>query len=544
MKVNTALGVALCGTALLVFNRRIFGIRAELFPAIALIAISSLTLCQYYFNLDLHIDNILIKDTFSDKQPGRPSEATALTLLLAGICIILYSLKILTHIFICDVPILVGSFTPFLGLLSYVYDYESIATFTFIESMSLPTSICLAVFFIGLSLTQPNSLLRNYLNNNSLTFRELRRLSIPVIFFPITMGWIALYLIRVEEVAAEVGIASMAAICSIVALIGVLWNSFRESAWQRQLVTEQKASLQAQTQLSFALETSMGAVFIFSSRGDVVTANRGACRIFGWNMDEIKQMNLQDFIPPRLRSSHSSHVEAFRHGDRQKQTNDNLLNMVGYHKSGKEIPILVSINKQVIDSEMMFGAVIMDASGISDQLAHFKAQAEKDYLTNIANRHGLDAYISNLHRERSGQRMSLLIIDIDYFKHVNDTYGHETGDKLLQSFVARIQNTLRFHDEIFRLGGEEFLVVSKRTYSGSAIALANRIRSTIASKAFACHGNTLSITCSIGVSDMQLGKDDFTKQLRKADEALYIAKREGRDCVRHCDQQTETESTH
>ncbi|MDI3325548.1 diguanylate cyclase [Pontibacterium granulatum] len=542
MKMNTALGVALCGSALLVFNTRVFGIRAELFPALSLIAISTLTLCQYYLNLDLHIDNIFIEDSFSTKLPGRPSEATAVTLLFAGLCITLYSFRICTKALHCDLPILVGLFIPLLGVSSYIYGYESIATFTFIESMSLPTALSLSVFFIGFSLTQRESLLHSYFNNSSLTFRELRRLSFPVIIFPIAVGWIALYFIREQNVAPELGIASMAAICSIVAVIGLLWNSFKESKWQGQFAAEQKAKLLAQTELAFALETSMGAVLLFSSRGDVVAANSGASRIFGWEINEMKDMNLQHFIPPRLRDAHAGHVKSFRQGEKQKQVNDNLLNMVGYHKSGKEIPILVSINKQLIDGEMMFGAVIMDATGISDQLTRFKTQAEKDYLTDIANRHGLDAYIDSLQQERSGQLMSLLVVDIDYFKRVNDTYGHAVGDKLLQSFVVRIKSTLRFHDKLFRLGGEEFLVVSKRTYSDGAITLANRIRTAIASTPFACHDNTLSITCSIGVSDIRVGKDDFTEQLRKADEALYIAKREGRNCVRRCDEQTEIET--
>ena len=158
--------------------------------------------------------------------------------------------------------------------------------------------------------------------------------------------------------------------------------------------------------------------------------------------------------------------------------------------------------------------------------------AQIDSLTGINNRESLDR---NLAREvelahRHEHELSLLILDIDFFKNVNDNYGHSAGDVVLQSVVKRIIETMRTSDIIFRYGGEEFALLLTGTDLEGARYVGERLRNAIANYPFMYNGKELSITASIGVAT--LGRRDGAKRVfNNADAALYQAKKAGRNQV-------------
>lgn len=156
--------------------------------------------------------------------------------------------------------------------------------------------------------------------------------------------------------------------------------------------------------------------------------------------------------------------------------------------------------------------------------------ASTDKLTNIYNRRMLDQFlqveieIANRHKEE----LSLIILDIDHFKHVNDNFGHLAGDKILSELSNIISNNLRNSDIFGRYGGEEFLIICPKTNKHNAFILAEKLRIIVKTFEFDKVGYK---TVSIGISDFQ--KNDSIETLfKKADEALYIAKNSGRDkCI-------------
>lgn len=160
-------------------------------------------------------------------------------------------------------------------------------------------------------------------------------------------------------------------------------------------------------------------------------------------------------------------------------------------------------------------------------------EAGRDVLTRLLNRKFLPVVLSkeiNFSRQRKSS-FALLAIDIDHFKQVNDRYGHEAGDMVLQQMAAILTNSSRGGDYIFRMGGEEFLVLLVDTKLGDAMKMAEKLRKLIEREAFRLpQDNTLHLTISVGVAAHN-GHPDYQRVLRQADDALYRAKNSGRNRV-------------
>lgn len=179
--------------------------------------------------------------------------------------------------------------------------------------------------------------------------------------------------------------------------------------------------------------------------------------------------------------------------------------------------------------------------GINDRLmaelksanASLEALARLDGLTGLLNRRAGDAEI-NLAWQRSRryrQSASVIMLDIDHFKRVNDRYGHDAGDAVIMMVARVIQSTLRVGDVAIRYGGEEFLLVLPQTGGDGAAQLAERLRQLIAQGPTVYCGLTIPVTISLGVAELTGGDVSREDWVRRADKALYLAKRGGRDRV-------------
>lgn len=157
----------------------------------------------------------------------------------------------------------------------------------------------------------------------------------------------------------------------------------------------------------------------------------------------------------------------------------------------------------------------------------------KDPLTGIDNRaamnEALQREVEYSHRHHSS--LSMIVMDIDYFKQINDTFGHTTGDNLLKDLVQCAAHCIRGCDMLFRYGGEEFVILLTNTDKTGALFLAERIRRKVEQHDFHCRGSTTKMTVSIGIANLELDKDGQWL-FDKADQAMYQAKADGRNRVR------------
>lgn len=159
-------------------------------------------------------------------------------------------------------------------------------------------------------------------------------------------------------------------------------------------------------------------------------------------------------------------------------------------------------------------------------------EARTDTLTQIANRRKINELLySQIEQHQTTQTpCSVLLIDIDHFKKVNDTMGHNVGDRVLSAFVKLIQSSLNPHDYFGRIGGEEFAVLLPHTSLETAVKIAERLRKSIEKYTFQIDGHIFQITASFGVT--QIHEDDTIETLlKRADKMLYISKAKGRNRV-------------
>ncbi len=159
--------------------------------------------------------------------------------------------------------------------------------------------------------------------------------------------------------------------------------------------------------------------------------------------------------------------------------------------------------------------------------------AHHDALTGAKNRFSFD---ESLQREiglsqRYQQSFSLMVIDIDHFKKVNDTYGHSTGDKVLKNVADNIQKSIRKTDLLFRYGGEEFVVLLGNSDCEDAHEIAERVLNSVRASKLELQGQELSVSVSIGLACLQ-SQDSPHTIFDRADHALYAAKNEGRDQIK------------
>lgn len=160
-------------------------------------------------------------------------------------------------------------------------------------------------------------------------------------------------------------------------------------------------------------------------------------------------------------------------------------------------------------------------------------KAQRDPLTGVYNRSALTETLARDVElaQRHQNPLSIIVLDIDHFKNINDSHGHAAGDCLLKGLVACASHSIRRCDMLFRFGGEEFVVLLNNTDEKGALRLAERIRRNVEKEGFVCGGQVIHMTLSAGIAELQK-QDVETRLFERADQALYRAKSDGRNCVR------------
>ena len=158
-----------------------------------------------------------------------------------------------------------------------------------------------------------------------------------------------------------------------------------------------------------------------------------------------------------------------------------------------------------------------------------------DALTGLFNRRYMESHLATLVEQAAsrGKPLTVMVVDIDYFKAINDSHGHDAGDDVLRDFALRIKRSIRGIDLACRYGGEEFVLVMPETDMAVSAMVAERLRRRIAAEPFAIHegARSIPVTISIGIAALRGADDNAAGVLKRADQALYRAKRDGRNRV-------------
>ena len=185
----------------------------------------------------------------------------------------------------------------------------------------------------------------------------------------------------------------------------------------------------------------------------------------------------------------------------------------------------------LIEALFIFRPMVARISAYLKQLIQL---ADNDYLTGIPNRRAFtNRALSEIERSRRhGRALSLLLVDADHFKRVNDVHGHPAGDAVLIALATMLHLAARTEDIVGRIGGEEFALLLPETSPGQASVLAERLRQAVAQAPLDADGVPIAMTISIGIASVPLAaKDPFKSAMQTADTMLYHAKESGRNCI-------------
>jgi diguanylate cyclase (GGDEF)-like protein len=171
---------------------------------------------------------------------------------------------------------------------------------------------------------------------------------------------------------------------------------------------------------------------------------------------------------------------------------------------------------------------------VADALNDARASSERDGLTGLYNRRSLDAFLTRelARSRRSKQPLSIALFDIDFFKKINDVYGHQAGDDVLRQLSGLIQDNLRQSDILARYGGEEFTILLPETRCIEGLTLLERLREKVEAHLFLAGGKPLKVTISLGITQFDVARHESPAALLdEGDKALYEAKENGRNRV-------------
>lgn len=267
--------------------------------------------------------------------------------------------------------------------------------------------------------------------------------------------------------------------------------------------------------------------------GAFIQVNEALADILGYTVKQLQKKTLQQITYPEDLEKDLSQLQQLRDG----LIKSYQLEKRYFHKNGNLIWVLLSASvvRDDDDKALYFIAQIQDITERKYLMDLFVNQARVDYLTNLSNRrYFMEQAEEELHRaQRYKMPLSLLMLDIDHFKLINDSYGHKTGDQVLQKLSELLQQSLREVDVLGRIGGEEFAILLPESNMEQAVEVAERLRVQVANaKLLEVNGALIRFTVSVGVAFSYNADKNLDKLLAEADEALYKAKNSGRNCVR------------
>ncbi len=272
------------------------------------------------------------------------------------------------------------------------------------------------------------------------------------------------------------------------------------------------------------------AVFIHDYSGRLLDVNRLACERLGYNREELLRMSAEQL---KVTQTAVTSPELLTKIDQDGQAS-----FEAHHLSKSNHELLVWTNSRRIEYDGL-PAILSICRDISERKRmenKLRNLAITDPLTGAKNRR----YFINRGKEelarsvRYGAPLCLLLLDVDHFKHVNDTYGHEAGDEVLKSLTEKSLEVLRETDLFARFGGEEFAALLVQTSQQNALLTAERLRKAIESMSLPQISNSFSITISIGVALFDQNNDSIETLIKRGDQAMYRAKEKGRNCVILC----------
>jgi diguanylate cyclase (GGDEF)-like protein/PAS domain S-box-containing protein len=300
-------------------------------------------------------------------------------------------------------------------------------------------------------------------------------------------------------------------------------------------LTRSEASLRAsEARTRHIIDNSLDAFISMDEAGNITEWNPQAEHLFGWSRAEVLGQRLADLIiPPGRRQAHAEGLLEFGQAHAHHML-DRRVELQALTRDGHEIPVEMAVNAVSLDGNTQFNAFLHDITKRKQNEASLQLMAQYDLLTGLPNRRLFyDRLEQALARNpRNPGWLTLMYLDVDHFKHINDTLGHAIGDALLQAFTSRISAAVRASDTLARLGGDEFTLIAENVRSPEEAGLIAQKIVELAAQPFELEEHRVLVSASIGITLVGKDETDAESIIRRADGALYQAKGAGRNTWR------------
>ncbi|MBK8619616.1 MAG: bacteriohemerythrin [Anaerolineales bacterium] len=296
------------------------------------------------------------------------------------------------------------------------------------------------------------------------------------------------------------------------------------------LYSQSQLLKQSESRIRAILENALDAVVGIDECGRIVRWNQRARIIFGWSQEEAMGRMIKEIIVPKKEGEDQSLVRFLTSGDAHLL--NRRIEITAMRRSGEEFPIEMAITPFQVDDSWQYTAFIADITLRKAAEKRIGFLANHDPLTELPNRvlffDRLSQGMSEARRRRTC--LSVLYLDLDGFKGVNDNYGHEIGDVTLKTVAQRLKSCVREMDSVARMGGDEFAILLGDVQGSSDTGLvASKIIRQVSEPMVLPHGGTYAIGVSIGIALYPQSGSEIDTLMKAADCAMYQSKAQGRN---------------
>lgn len=532
MKYNSALCFLALAVGLLCIDIHWF--KLQKLVSLLTIAIASATLSQYIFSWNIGVDQLFSFDVWQPHNPGRMAPISAVAFILAGILLFTHKTLPHTQISLYDNLLTVFLTIPLFVLFAYVFATTEIANTPLLKGMPFHVCTNFLAFVFSLMLLTHSKGGAGLLTRNTRHGSNFRVLFFLILVLPLTLGSVLRYAIDENWIGSGIGIAIFCLFSTMLTSIALAHHTIVLDHWVKRVLGEKRITALLQQQIHELLEIAEDGILLFDEELKLLHGNSGAERILGYSRDELKSMYIEQLLPAHRSNNAYIELDQYIH-DPNSPASFSVQNRLHLkHKNGKEIPVSVSLTKKKHTDQTLLIAIIKDISELDDRLKLLEKRAFVDPLTQTLNRTAFQSFADklSLHELRkSDNTFCALLMDIDDFKSINDTFGHDAGDMVLIHFAKAIKTVLRNGDRLFRTGGEEFVIITTNLSEKDAKRFAQRVLQVVRACKIVYDNKRIKITCSIGVCVIDSHKSDIFNAVKRADQAMYQAKRQGKNRV-------------
>lgn len=287
----------------------------------------------------------------------------------------------------------------------------------------------------------------------------------------------------------------------------------------------------SQSQLQAIIHNALDGIIMINEHGEIQGFNPAAEQIFGYSRQDILGKDVKLLMPEPIRSEHETFIGQYMQTGLSKMIGQRGREVTAIRKNGEQFPMEISVSEMVLGGQQYFVGIIRDITERKLTEQKIAYLAHHDYLTDLPNR---ALFMNSLEHsvclaKRNTYKVSVLFLDLDGFKKINDTLGHETGDLLLQEVAKRLKAVIRDSDTVARVGGDEFVFILDNIGSEENASLTAKKIIAALSEPFKLKEQSCHVGGSIGISTYPDDSNQIGELIKQADDAMYLAKQSGKN---------------